>query len=330
MSNSNLNAVFARYLVSGFEGMTPGELSEARAMLRSGIDIRAAQGVGTGSAGGYAVPQEFAAKLDAAAKMFSAIRGLATIVQTATGRDLPYPTANDTGNTGALLTENSTAATADVPFGQILLKGYLYSSKIVQLSQQLAQDAFPEFENALAMMLGERLGRAENVHFTTGTGTGQPTGIVSAAPVGRTAATGQTTSITTVDELIELIHSVDPSYRRNASWMMNDASLKVIRKLKDSAGALIVQPGRDGAPESLLGYPIAINQDMPTMAANAKPIAFGDFSRYLIRIGAPQIMRLGERYADALQIGFHAIERIDGNLANASAGPVKVLQNSAT
>jgi len=316
------------------EGTT--ELSaEERTVLRSGwVDGKElrAQGVATGAAGGYMVPAPFRAKLIEAQKFYSSMRDVAEVITTETGATLPWPTNDDTANVGAILAENSQVTEQDVTLGTNDIGAYMYTSKLVRVSLQLLNDNAFDLESWLAGVLGRRIGRAQNQHFTTGTGTAQPEGVQTNAVIGKTGATGQTTSVT-YDDLIDLIHSVDPAYRNSgrAQFMLNDASLSAARKLKDGQNRPLWEPSiQVGTPDGLLGYGYTINQDMPVMAANAKSIMFGDFyAGYLIRdVQDVQLLRLAERYADYLQVGFLAFARTDGTPQDTAA--YRAYRNSAT
>jgi HK97 family phage major capsid protein len=223
----------------------------------------------------------------------------------------------------------------DTTFGNKTLDVYKYSSKKIALPFELIQDSMFDLEGYIQALLALRIGRITAAHFTTGTGTGQPTGLVTAATVGKTGTTGQTATVI-YDDLIDLEHSVDPVYRAGAGYLMADSSLKVVRKIKDSQGRPIFVPGYEqgnpgGAPDRLLGRPITIAQEMPAMAANAKSIAFGDFSKYIVR----EVMDLTMfRMTDSAftlngQVGFVAFNRQGGNLIDVG-GAVKLYQNSAT
>jgi HK97 family phage major capsid protein len=207
----------------------------------------------------------------------------------------------------------------------------MYTSKLVLVSYQLLNDSAIDVDGTLRSLLAERIGRIWNTHFTTGTGTSQPTGIVTGATTGVTGTTGQTLTVI-YDNLVDLIHSIDPSYRNaNCKFMVADATLAAVRKLKDTQGHPLWQPSvQAGTPDTLLSYPVVINQDMPVMAANAKSILFGDIrSAYVARIvNDVQIVRLNERYADFLQVGFFGFARADGTVQNANA--IRVYANSAT
>ncbi|TQL21964.1 phage major capsid protein [Streptomyces sp. SLBN-134] len=309
--------------------------SEERTALRTGwVDGKElrAQGVATGAAGGYLVPPEFRATMVEAQKFFSSMRDVAEVITTQSGATLPWPTADDTANVGAILGENTQVTEQDVTLGQADIGAYTYTSKLVRVSLQLLNDAAFDFENWLARKLGERIGRAQNAHFTTGTGTAQPEGVQTNAVIGKTGATGQTTAVT-YDDLIDLIHSVDAAYRNSgrSRFMLNDATLSAARKLKDGQNRPLWEPSiQVGVPDGLLGYSYTVNQDMPVMAANAKSILFGDFAAgYLIRdVQDVQVLRLSERYADYLQVGFLAFARTDGTPQDTAA--YKAYRNAAT
>jgi HK97 family phage major capsid protein len=195
---------------------------------------------------------------------------------------------------------------------------------------QLLQDNAYNAETRLSTALGRRIGRAQNAHFTTGTGSSQPEGIVTNAVIGKTGTTGQTTTVT-YDDLIDLELSVLSDFRDNGLYMFSDATLGKLRKVKDSTGQYLWQPGlQAGAPNQLNGHGYIINNYMPAMAANAKSILFGDFREGFVvrRVRDVQLLRLAERYADFLQVGFLAFNRADSAQQNAQA--YKAYANSAT
>ena len=321
---------FGKWFRGGQANITSEE-REALGAYQSSTELRA-QAMGTGTAGGYIVPQGFSMRLEKALKFWGGMFNAAELFDTETGADMPYPTVNDTAQTGALLAENATITAQDATFGTVTFKAYMYTSKLIAVSFQLMQDAAFGAENVVADLAGERLGRILNTHFTTGTGGGtQPNGIVTASASGKVGTTGQTTSVI-YDDLVDLVYSIDPAYRPTSSWMMNDQSIKVVRKLKDSQNRPLWEPSViAGQPDNLLGYPIIPNNDVAVMAANAKSILFGAMSKYKIRrVRDVVLLRLNERYADALQVGFFAFARYDGQLMDAGTNPVKYYQNSAT
>lgn len=317
---------FSSFLRNGAGSMD----AEDRQALATGFVDRRALGVGTAAAGGYTVPPGFRARMVETAKAFGAMLDVAEVVNTDDGANLQWPTNDDTANVGAILAENTQVTEQDVTLGTNALDAYMYTSKLVRTSLQLIQDSAFDVDSWLARKLGERIGRILNQHFTTGTGTDQPDGIVTGAAVGKAGATGQTTTVT-YDDLVDLVHSIDPAYRGNARFMASDAAVKAVRKLKDSQNRPLWEPSvQTGTPDSLLGYGLVINQDVPAPAASAKSILFGDYREaYVVRlVTGVNLLRLNERYADFLQVGFLAFQRADGTLQNGAA--VRAYQHSAT
>lgn len=295
-------------------------------------NIQAAQSIGTTTAGGFLVPQSFSDRLDIALKYFSGMMGEAEQITTDAGADMPWPTVNDTAQVGAILAENATITAQDVTFASVTLKAYMYTSKLIAVSLQLMQDSFFSIDNLIADLAGQRLGRILNTHFTVGTGAGaQPNGIVTAAFLGKLGIAGQTTSVI-YDDLVDLVYSVDVAYRPASKFMLNDLTIRAVRKLKDSQNRPLWEPSLQvGQPDRLFGYPLVTNNDVPVMAVSAKSILFGQINKYKIReVRGITLMRLSERYADNLQVGFFAFGRWDGNLIDAGTHPVTYYQNSAT
>jgi HK97 family phage major capsid protein len=302
--------------------------------------IRAAQGTTPDTAGGYTIPQGFYGQLIDAQKAYGGMVDVSFILDTTTGNALPIPTDNDTTNAGARLGENTTVANQDVTFGSITMNAYTYSSKMVLVSNQLLQDTAFNLDAFLSNKLGTRIARIVNTECTVGSGASMPTGVVSAATLGFTAGnvsggvlttTGSTVTIS-YDDLIELEHSVDPVYRKNARFMMSDTALKLVKKLKDGIGRPLWMPGLAmKEPDTINSFPYVINQDMAVPAASAKPVVFGDFANYYMRrVAGVQVLRLTERFADSNQVAFLAFQRWDGQLIDAGTHPVKYLQNSAS
>ena len=325
------------YLRDGLMGLS----ADARAAMqaRQTPDIRAAMSTTTTTEGGYTTALEYQTSLEAAMKQFGGVRSAASVIQTATGIQMQFPTADATAEVGELIGQNATVARLDTTFGLTTLDVYKYSSKDIALPFELLQDSFLDIEAYIRNVLAVRLGRITNTHFTTGTGTGQPRGIVTGAASGKVGTTGQTLTVI-YDDLVDLEHSVDPAYRNNpgVGYMMNDSSLKVIRKIKDSQSRPIFVPGYEadamingGAPARLMGRPIIISQEMAAMAANAKSILFGDFKKYIIRdVMDLTLFRMTDSaFTRNGQVGFLAFMRSGGNLVDAG-GAVKYYQNSAT
>lgn len=323
-------AAFTQYMRRGFGSLN----HEHREILQSRFvednEVRA-QGVGTGAAGGYTVPPAFRNRIIEQMQFIAPMRSSVEVITTDTGATLPWPTVDDTANEGAILGENTAATEQDVAFGQADLGAYMYTSKLVRASFQILNDTAFDLEGWLARILAQRIGRVQNRHFTVGTGTGQPDGIVTNAPVGKQGAAGQTTTIT-YDDLVDVADSIDPAYlgTGNVGWMLSQSSRKAIRKLRDGNDLPIWQPSVQlGVPDTLLGYGITLNNNMPAPAASAKSLLFGDFREaYVVRdVNGFLLLRLAERFAEFAQVGFIGFQRSDGTLQNASA--VSAYQHAA-
>lgn len=319
--------VFRKWVIGGVDNLN----GEERNILFSNRSEERALSATTGTAGGYTVPQGFYDQLQEAKKWYGGILNCCNVFSTDQGNPLPIPTMNDTSNLGEIIAENTAASNQDISFGQVMLNAYKYSSKIVLVPIELLQDSAFDVEGYLARKLGERIGRIQNQHFTVGTGTAQPQGIVTGATLGKTGATGQTTSIT-YDDLIDLEHSVDIAYRDNAMYMMHDQTLKALKKLKDGYGRPLWLPGLAyKEADTINGFKYQVNNDIPQMAANAKSLLFGDCMNYWVRnVKAVQVIRFNEKFMDSGQVGFLAFARADGKLVDAGMHPIAYYANSAS
>ena len=278
--------------------------------------------VGTNAEGGFTVPEGFQAELERTLLAFGGVRRVARILRTDSGNDMPLPTEDDTGNTGAILAENTTfGASVEATFAAVTFNAYKYSSTPVIVSQELLDDSAFNLAPVIAGQVGTRIGRITNTHFTTGDASSKPNGVVTASGLGVTTAGA---AAITFDEVFDLYHSVDPAYRSapGFGWMMNDGILVYIRKLKDSNNNYLWSEGLTASePNTLLGKPYTINQDMQaTVATATKTMLVGDFSKYIIRdVADMRMYRLDERYRDLDQTAFVAFSRHDGDCINTGA-----------
>jgi HK97 family phage major capsid protein len=296
----------------------------------------------SGTQGGVFVPASFMYAVDVATKYYAPLmtEGVCRVIETATGAVLPYPTANDTSNSAAVLADATQDTEQSVPLGVVNFGAYKYTSRIVRVSLELLQDSAFNLEDFLKAQFAIRFGRGYEAAFTTGTGSGQPTGILTAViasgvtPVvgaGSNANDGlnQTANLTIgTNDLIALEHSVDPTYRRGAKFMLADSTLKVVKQLLDKYGRPIWVPGlASNAPDTILGYGYTINQSLPSVGASKNTTLFGDMSKFIIRkVRDMSVLRLDERYADFGQVGFIAFSRVDSNLVDAGTHPINYLQ----
>ena len=321
--------VFHKMLQAG------GDLSdltgEERALLRSGVVEARALTAGTGSAGGYTVPTEMATFISEAMKLAGPMydQDICTFIDTTDGRTITVPKLDDTSGTGYAHTEGAALTddgSADPAFGQATLGAYVYDSKVIQVSFELLQDSAFNVESLLGRLVGKRLGRLANNKLTVGTGSSQPNGVVTGSSLGKTAASA--TAIT-FDEVIDLFHSVDPEYRASpkARFMMNDATLQTVRKLKDGQGNYLWSEGnvQGGIPSMIQGKPYSINQDMASIATGNKVMLFGDFSEFYVRrVGLPVLGVMRERFWP--NVGLAGYVRFDSEIGQ--SGAIKHLINA--
>jgi len=295
------------------------------------VQIRNAMSTTTPAEGGFTVPAEIATMVIDKLKSFGGMREVGTVIGTDGGSSLNFPTSDGTGEVGEIVGENAAAAAGDLTFGTIPLPVFKYSSKKVALPVELIQDSGIDVIAFVVNRLATRIARIQNTHFTVGAGTTQPDGVMLKSATGKTGTTGQTLTVT-YDDLVDLKHSVNRAYRANAKYMMNDLSVAVVSKLKDTTGRPIWVPSiTEGAPDMLNGHAVAINDDVAVMAANAKSIAFGDLSQYTIRDvkGSTSLRRFDDSaFALLGQVGFCGWTRSGGNLLDTAA--VRVYVNSAT
>ena len=282
--------------------------------------------VGTDSEGGYLVPDEFEKTLVEALEEENIFRKLAHVINTSSG-DRKIPVVATKG-TASWVDEEGLIPDSDDSFGQVSIGAYKLGT-LIKVSNELLADSVFNLEAYISKEFGRRCGAKEEDAFFNGDGTGKPTGILNdtlGAEVGVTAAA---TNAITADEVIDLFYSLKAPYRKRAVWVLNDTTVKAIRKLKDSTGNYLWQPALTaGQPDTLLGRPVYTSAYVPSIAAGKKTIIFGDFSYYWIadRQGRT-FKKLSELYATTDQTGFVATQRVDGKLILREA--VKVLVQKA-
>jgi HK97 family phage major capsid protein len=270
--------------------------------------------VGTNSEGGYVVPQEFETTLLEALQDINEIRNYVSVISTASQHHIPV---ESTLGSAAWTAEEAAFNESDAAFNRVTLNDYK-ATTIIKVSEELLRDSFFDMQGYLARNFGKRFGILEEAAFVNGDGSAKPTGIVPGASLGKTAA--GTAAITT-DELIDLYHSLNRPYRKNAVWMMADGTAKLIRKLKDTTNQYLWQPGLvAGQPDTLLGRPVIVSNSMPAATTGLKSVVFGDLSYYTVadRQGVT-VQRLNELYAATGQVGFRAFKRTDGKVTLSEA-----------
>lgn len=266
---------------------------------------------GVDANGGYLVPEEFERQIIVGLDEFNVMRTLCKVITTAAERKIPVAATHSVANWTA---ENAAYTESDPTFSQKTIDAFKLTD-LAKVSIELLDDSMFDLEDYIANEFARAFGIAEEQAFCVGTGSGQPTGLFTenGADVGVT--TNSSTAIT-ADEIINLVYSLKSPYRRNAKFLMNDATVSLLRKLKDGNGAYLWQPSvQAGQPDKLLGYDIYTSPYVPTVEAGALTIAFGDFSNYWIadRTGRT-VQRLNELYSTNGQVGFVGTERVDGKI----------------
>jgi len=292
----------------------------------AGYEVLNALQVGTDSEGGYLVPDEFEHTLVEALEEENIFRTMAKIIQTASG-DRKIPVVASKG-TASWVDEEGAIPESDDAFGQVSIGAYKLAT-MIKVSEELLNDSVFNLESYIAREFARRIGAKEEESFFIGDGTGKPTGIFNATGGAELGVTAASATAITVDEIMDLFYSLKSPYRKNAVFVMNDATVKAIRKLKDGNGQYLWQPSiTAGQPDTILNRPVKTSAYVPAIAAGAKTIAFGDFSYYWVadRQGR-SFQRLNELYAATGQVGFKATQRVDGKLILPEA--IKVLQMKA-
>lgn len=305
------------WFTQGDAGLTP----EMRVLMaeKRGTNSQIA---GTTTLGGYTIDTELFPEIVAAMKAYSGIAQAARFINTTGGNALYVPTVDDTATEAGLIAEAASITVQDLTFGQKQLDAYKYATQM-KVSWELMQDSAFNMDAEIRNAFAPRFGRAMNSSCTTGTGSSQPNGVVTASTLGKTTASA---TAFTFAEITDLIHSVDPAYRMSDScgFMFNDVVLAAIKKLaigSSDARSLWLPSFRDGEPDRVEGYRYWINQGMDsTIDTASKIMLFGDFQYYVIRLVQELVtLRLNERYADNGLVGYIGYMRWDGECVNTAA-----------
>ncbi len=325
---SELERAFTNYLRTGMPNMDI-----------TGLRVTNAQGEGTGAGGGYLVPPGFRQKIVERMVAFGGFGAEAEQLNTSTGQNLEYPTLDDTGNVGGITAESAAVTSgADLVFGTVALGAYKYTSAgagsnlPLRVPVELLQDAGFDVQALVSRALGTRIARAQAPHWVTGTGVGQPKGIVAASlTADRDLDTADTPDY---EDLVDTQDLLDEAYDQNAKWLMRKNTWSQLRLIVDLNGRPIVQDSTAGIANRpaklLLGKEVVIDEAMPLLssAADTYAIAYGDFREsYVIRrvAGLVVVVNPYSRAANG-EVEFTAWERADGNIQNRNS--YVILQNN--
>lgn len=275
-------------------------------------DVQNALSIGSDSEGGYLVPDEYEKKLVEALEEEVFFRSLATVIRTSSG-DRKIPIVTSKGE-AAWIDEGGQFPESDDSFGQTSIGAFKLAT-MIKVSDELLNDSVFSVEAYISKEFGRRIGTKEEEAFFVGDGTGKPVGIFNTTGGADTGVTVASASIS-FDDVMDLYYSLRAPYRNKASWLLNDSTVKAIRKLKDGNGNYIWQPSvREGEPDKILNRPYRTSIYVPELAAGNRVMSFGDYSYYWIadRQGR-SFKRLNELFATTGQVGFLASERVDGKL----------------
>ena len=274
------------------------------------------------------VPQSFYDQVFQVARLVGPMLQTSQIFNTTSGENLTIPTLT-ARSTAAIATATAAIGASDPTFSSITLGAYKYSF-LVGVANELIADAGFDLTSLIAEQAGNEIGFAVNNALTVGTGTVQPTGLVTASATGVTGGTGVGGAFT-YDNLVDLVYSIDGSARQlpGVGFQMSTTSLGVLRKLKDGAGNYIFVPGTTGAPDTVLGFPVYENPAMGAVGTNAKSVAFGHLPSYKVRIAGGIDIAQSPDYAFNQDVTtFRVKMRVDGNLTHASH--VKLFRGGAS
>jgi HK97 family phage major capsid protein len=289
-------------------------------------DIQNALQVGEDTEGGYLVPDEFERTLVKSLEEENIFRQLANVITTSSG-DRKIPVVASKG-TASWVDEEGQIPESDDSFGQVSIGAFKLAT-MIKVSEELLNDSVFNLESYIAREFARRIGAKEEEAFFVGDGLGKPTGILAATGGGQVGVTTAAAAAITLDEILDLFYSLKSPYRKKAVFVMNDATVKAIRKLKDSTGQYLWQPSiKEATPDTILNRPLYTSAYVPVIEAGAKTVVFGDFGYYWVADRQGRVFkRLSELFAPTGQVGFIATQRVDGKLVLPEA--IKILQQKA-
>ena len=288
MMDRELSAAITKPLASRPERMTDEKTGRASDSYKSAFwgamrnklnpSVQNALQIGTDSEGGFLVPDEYEKQLIQALQEANILRNLCHVIKTSYG-DRKIPVVASHGS-AVWMDEEGGFDESDDAFTQVTLSAYKLGT-MLKVSDELLNDSYFDLEAYIAAEFSRRIGASEEEAFLTGNGISKPTGLLHATGGASLGVTAASSTLITLDEVLDLYHSLKSSYRKNATFLVNDSTIKAIRKLKDGQGQYLWQPSvQAGTPDSILNRPVVTSQFMPAAAAGEKTILFGDFKYY--------------------------------------------------
>jgi HK97 family phage major capsid protein len=303
---------FDKWLRKGKEGMEPDEVK--------------ALSVSNDTSGGFLAPEEYVRELFKTVTEISPVRSVARVRQT-TQKSVKMPSRTATFTAQWVAEQGSRSETTGYTTGQEEIPTHeLYA--LVDISEQLLEDSVFDLEAEMSAEFAEQFAKAEGLAFVSGNAIGKPEGLLTNASVGTTNS-GNASALT-ADGLITLVHAIKSDYGRNGAFMFNRTTLGAIRKLKDTANQYVFQPGMTiiaGVPNTILGYPYVEAADMPDVAANAKPVIFGDFRRGYMIVDRVSLAVLRDPFTQATSgnVRYVARRRVGGQVVMPEAMRIQVV-----
>jgi HK97 family phage major capsid protein len=313
--------VLAKWMAGGEGAVSADERSVLGAIEQRGTSTLISS---TAGLGGYTMPEEWAKDLYKTMLWYGgALEACGISYHSSGGGDLHLPKVDDSTAVGAIIGQGVADVVLDTAFTEVILGSFSYTSKIIKVGYELIEDSAYDIVSEVQQIAAQRVGRKLNLDFTTGVGsTTSPLGIFTASTLGKTAASA---TVVTRNEIVDLIHSVDPGHRQGpkVGFMFNDAKLAAIKKLAFGTGddrPLWQMSIREGEPDRLEGFKYWINNDAPASTTGLKSMVFGNFDAYKIRqIGGYVLARSNERYFEERAAAFFVFARFDGDLINTAA-----------
>jgi HK97 family phage major capsid protein len=317
------NEAFRRYVVTG--KVSPDAAKSLRSYNAKAATIETRDMNGdTGADGGYLVPVGYQKEIERATLAYGKLLTVVRSWNTDSGQPIQWPLSDDVSQYSQEMTDGTDVAESDIPLGQVTFNVSTFSTGVIKVSRSLLTDSAFDLGTFIGDNFAIRQARGLNKAVTLGSTSGNVQGVVGAVTVGATSAAP---TAVTYPDLVNLYGSLDPSYVGNATWVFNNTVLRALIGLEDLYGRpLFVASITSGIPDSILGRPFILNQDMATPAATTKSILFGDMTKYIFRtVAGLEVLRLNERYAPAHQVGFVGFHRNSGKLLDAGTHPVMAL-----
>lgn len=290
--------------------------------IRSGMSPAEARSIVSDTgAGSLVVPTQFESQLYQYWEASSAIRSLARVIQTSNGDPISFPRVGTHAIGTQVIAQGTAIGGTDPTFALMTLSAFKYG-ELVQISRETTTDAMFDIVGFIAENVGRALGRITDTAYVTGNGTSAPNGVITAAGTG--VKTGGSLVALTVENLIDLQHSIVSEYRDNATWVFNDSTAGTLRKIREdggTSGAFLWQPSTQaGVPDVFLGSPVKTDGNFASQGSAARAVAYGDFRSFFVRDAGPVRFERSDEFAfNTDLVSFRGVVRTDSDLIDTNA-----------